>query len=426
MFSQHSTRFGLVAALCLQIAARAEMLPVVPAAQTGLDASRLTRIERQMNAHVEANRLAGGIGLVARNGKIGYFQTYGYMDTASKKPMRKDAIFRIYSMTKAVTAVAVMMLYEEGKFHLNEPVGKYLPEWADMRVAMETKDPVTGKRIAYTVPAERKITIRDLLRHTSGIDYQGPVDEKGMAVYPQLKVNDPSIDLAEASRRLAKAPLLHQPGTTYHYGLSIDILGRLVEVASGQPLDQFFEERIFKPLGMVDTAFYVPEAKWERLVTLYAPKSDGTIDVFKGGPQESYKKKPNAFMGGQGLASTAIDYARFCQMLLDGGKADGKRLLSRKTVELMSSDHLGDLPRVAAMGAVPQGYGFGLTFAVNKGPGMTGGIGSQGEYNWGGAAGTKFWIDPKESMIAVFMMNTLPPQIDVGGEFKQLVYQALE
>jgi CubicO group peptidase (beta-lactamase class C family) len=404
----------------------AEPLPVVPAPQAGLDSARLARIDRQMNAHVEANQLAGGIGLVARNGKIGYFQTYGYMDTASKKPMRKDSIFRIYSMTKAVTAVSVMMLYEEGKFHLNEPIGKYLPEWANMRVAVETKDPVSGKRVAYTVPAERAITIRDLLRHTSGIDYQGPVDEKGAPVYMQLKVQEPGIDLAEASRRLAKAPLLHQPGTTYHYGLSIDVLGRLVEVVSGQPLDQFFEERIFKPLGMVDTAFYVPEAKWDRLVTLYAPKSDGTIDLFKGPPQDSYKKKPSAFMGGQGLASTALDYARFCQMLLDGGKLEGKRLLGRKTVELMASDHLGEMPRVAAMGAVPKGFGFGLTFAVNQGPGKTGAIGSEGEFSWGGAAGTKFWIDPKENLFAVFMMNTLPPQIDIGSEFKQLVYQALE
>jgi CubicO group peptidase (beta-lactamase class C family) len=406
--------------------AQAEVLPVVPAAQTGLDAGRLARIAQVMNAHVEANHMSGAIGLIARNGKIGYFETYGFMDSATKRPMRKDSIFRIYSMTKAVTAVAVMMLYEEGKFSLNEPVSKYLPEYANMRVAVDKVDPETGKRVYYTVPTERQITIRDLMRHTSGLDYAGPKDEKGQSIFAQLKMQEPGVDLAEMSRRLAKAPLLHQPGTAYHYGLSIDVLGRLVEVASGQPLDQFFEERIVRPLGMVDTAFYVPEAKWDRLVTLYAPKSDGTVQTYTGAAQDSYKKKPSLFAGGAGLASTALDYARFCQMLLNGGQLDGKRLLSRKTVELMSTDHLGDLPRVAAMGAIPQGYGFGLTFAVNQGPGKTGGIGSQGEYNWGGAAGTKFWIDPKENLVGVFMVNILPPQFDAGGQFKQLAYQALE
>ena len=411
--------------LALTILIQAEPLPIVSAAQTGFDTARLARIEKMMTSHVEANHMSGAIGLVARNGKIGYFETYGFMDAATKKPMRKDSIFRIYSMTKAVTGVAVMMLFEEGKFNLNEPVSKYLPEYANMRVAIEKTDEA-GKRVSYTVPAERQITIRDLMRHTSGLDYQGPKDDQGRSVFAQLKMQEPGIDLAEMSRRLAKAPLIHQPGSTFHYGLSIDVLGRLVEVASGQPLDQFFEERILKPLGMVDTAFYVPEAKWDRLVTLYSPKADGTVAVFAGAAQDSYKKKPSVFAGGAGLASTAMDYARFCQMLLDGGQLEGKRLISRKTVEMMSADHLGDLPRMGGMGAIPTGHGFGLTFAVSQGPGKTGVLGSNGEYFWGGAAGTRFWIDPKENMIGVFMVNILPPQFEAGGQFKQLVYQSLE
>ncbi len=395
-----------------------DTLPQVPAQQTGLSPDRLSRIGKLMNGHVEANRIPGAVGLIVRNGKIGYFETYGNMDTASKKPMTKDAIFRIYSMTKAVTGVAVMMLYEEGKFSLLDPVSKYLPEYANMTVAVNN---------GGTVPADRQITIRDLLRHTSGLDYAGPKDADGKSHFAQIKLNEPGINLAEWSQRLAKVPLVHQPGTTYHYGLSIDVLGRLVEVMSGQPLDQFFEERIFRPLGMPDTAFYVPESKWNRLVTLYAPAKDGTVIRFPGAAQDSYKTKPSLFAGGAGLTSTAIDYAHFCQMLLNGGQLDGKRLLARKTVELMSANHLGDLPRIGGGGTVPQGYGFGLTFAVNLGPGGAGTIGSEGEYNWGGAAGTGFWIDPKEKLVGVFMVNILPqPELNPRTQFKQLVYQSLE
>lgn len=414
----------LTTALCALSAA--ELTPVAPE-QSGLSRERLNRIGAVMKEHVAAGRVPGAIGLILRNGKVGYFESYGYQDIETKKPMPKDAIFRIYSMTKAVTGVAAMMLYEEGKFALNDPVSKYLPEFKDMRVAVDKTDPATGKRVYYTVPAELPITVRDLLRHTSGIDYVGPLNEQGKSAYAEVGLRDPNINLAEAVRRLAKAPLVHQPGSTYHYGLSIDVAGRLVEVLSGKTLDQFFEERIFQPLGMVDTAFQVPEAKWGRLVTLYAPGDDkAPIKRSTAPPQDSFKQKPNIFYGGAGLVSTASDYARFCQMLVDGGQANGTRLLSRKTVELMSSDHLGDLPVVAGGGTVPAGYGFGLTFAVNRGPGRTGAIGSQGEFNWGGAAGTRFWIDPKEKMVGVFMVNILPHDgLTYGHQFKQLAYQAI-
>jgi CubicO group peptidase (beta-lactamase class C family) len=392
--------------------------------EAGLAKERLDRIGQVMQQHVAANRVAGAIGLIARRGKIGYFESWGMMDKETGKPMRKDAIFRIYSMTKAVTGVAVMMLYEEGKFVLTDPVSKYLPELGGLRVAVDKKDPVTGKRVYYTVPSERDMTILDLLRHTSGLDYQGPRDEKNELIYPKVGLASPDITIEEAVKRLGKAPLVHQPGAVWDYGLSIDVLGRLVEVTSGKTLDKFFEERLFRPLGMADTGFHVPQEKWERLATLYAPNEDKTIKRSTAPPQESYKKPAMLLYGGAGLVSTAMDYARFVQMLLNGGELDGARILSRKTVELMSANHLGDMPRAGNL--LPTGVGFGLTFAVNLGPGKNGNIGSEGEYYWGGAAGTRFWIDPKEQMIGVFMIQILPHTgLTYGSQFRQLAYQAI-
>ncbi len=415
----------LTASLALASSGHGNSLKPAAPAEVGLSKERLDRIGQVMQQHVAANHIAGGIGLIARRGKIGYFESWGMMDKEGNKPMRKDALFRIYSMTKAVTGVATMMLYEEGKFSLNDPLAKYLPEFAAMKVAVDKKDPQTGKRIYYVVPAEREITIRDLLRHTSGLDYLGPRDEKGELLYAKLGATRADITIAEAVKRLAQAPLVHQPGTVWDYSLSIDVLGRLIEVVAGQPLDQFFAERITKPLGMVDTGFYVPQEKWDRLTTLYTLNEDKTtIKRHTGTPQESYKKPAVLLLGGAGLVSTAIDYARFVQMLLNGGELDGVRLLSRKTVELMSTDHLGELPVVSP--TLPMGYGFGLTFAVNRGIGKTGIIGSTGEYNWGGAAGTSFWIDPQEQMIGVFMIQILPSsELTYRKEFKQLAYQAI-
>jgi len=223
-------------------------------------------------------------------------------------------------------------------------------------------------------------------------------------------------------KRLATAPLNDEPGTMFRYGYSVDVLGRLVEVLSGMPLDQFLEQRIYKPLAMKDSGFYVSQDKWSRLATLYTPKKDGGIEVMKGGPQDTYKEKPALLLGGAGSVGTLEDYARFVTMLLQDGQLDGTRLLGRKTVELMRSDHLGNLGRA---GLLPDGYGFGLTFAVNRGPGLTATVGSQGEFYWGGAAGTAFWIDPKEQMIGVFLMQMLPPNVQAGDQFKRMAYEAL-
>jgi CubicO group peptidase (beta-lactamase class C family) len=406
--------FCLVASL-----AAGASLPTAPPEQAGFSTDRLNRINTVMQEQIATGRLNGASGLIARNGKVVFRQTWG-----TYKP---DTIVRMYSMTKAITGVAAMILYEEGKFSLTDPVSKYLPEFSKMSVAQELFDSA-GHRTYYTVPADRPITVRDLFRHTSGLDYDGPKDENGEPAYKKLGVTGGngwvSFDLAEAVRRLATAPLNHQPGTTFHYGFSIDVLGRLVEVLSGKPLDQFFEERIFRPLGMKDSAFFVPEEKWSRLAMLYTPKKGGGIEPSTSPAQENYKKKPTLLLGGAGSVSTLDDYARFVTMLLNDGELEGVRILGRKSVELMRSDHLGTLARVGGMPA--EGYGFGLTFAVNLGPGKSANVGTEGEYNWGGAAGTSFWIDPKEHMVGVFLVNVLPSnEVVANGQFKRLAYEAL-
>lgn len=395
-------------------------LPTAAPEQAGLSHERLDRIDGIMREHIAQGRLNGASGLIARNGKVVFKGTWG-----EYKP---DTIVRMYSMTKAVTGVAAMILYEEGRFNLNDPVSKYLPEFTKMRVGHEVID-ASGKRTYYTVPAERPITVRDLFRHTTGLDYAGPKDENGENVYKKIEMMGGAplvpFDLAEAVRRLASVPLNDQPGSMFRYGYSIDVLGRLVEVVSGKTLDQFVAERIFQPLGMTDSGFFVPEDKWKRLAVLYAPKHDGGgIEPSTSPAQESFKKKPALLLGGAGLVSTLDDYSRFCMMLVNEGQLDGVRILSRKSVELMHSDDLGNLPRA---GVLPDGYGFGLTFAVNLGPGKVGSVGSDGEYWWAGAAGTNFWIDPKEHMIGVFLINVLPPtNIPAADQFKRMAYLALE
>jgi CubicO group peptidase (beta-lactamase class C family) len=393
-------------------------LPSAGPAPGGFAPDRLHRIDAVMRQHIETGHLAGASGLIARNGKVVFRETWG-----EYKP---DTIVRMYSMTKAITGVAAMICYEEGRFSLTDPLSKYLPEFEHMQVAHEGKD-AAGKRTYYVVPADRQITVRDLFRHTSGLDYAGPREENGEQAYKRIDMFGylplVNFDLAEGMRRLASVPLNDQPGTMFRYGYSIDVLGRLVEVVSGKALDQFFEERIFRPLGMKDSAFFVPENKWNRLAVLYSPKSGGGVERSALPAQDSFKKKPALFLGGAGSVSTLEDYARFCMMLVNEGQLDGVRILSRKSVELMRSDHLGDLPRV---GLVQEGYGFGLTFAVNRGPGKSATVGSEGEYNWSGAAGTSFWIDPKEHMFGVFLIQVLPPVgIPAADQFKRMAYQAL-
>jgi CubicO group peptidase (beta-lactamase class C family) len=401
---------------------RGQQLPEVSPDHAGFSREALARIGQRMQKHIDENRITGAIGLIARHGQVVYFETYGLMDRESRKAMRKDAIFRIYSMTKAVTGVAVMILHDEGKFALNDPVARFLPEFASPKVAIEENDPQSGKRTIRLVDAERAITILDLLRHTSGINYQGPRDQEGEPSYRTLGVRDTGATLEEMVKRLARAPLVHQPGATWDYGYSIDVLGRLVEVVSGTPLDQFFETRIFQPIGMADTGFHVPESKWDRLVTLDTPGADGTVRRSEGPAQDQYKSPAIWFSGGGGLMSTTMDYARFCQMLLNEGEIDGHRVLSKDAVRTMHNDHLGELPHSGPL--LSKDTGFGLTFAVSK---TTGNQGTKGIYSWGGAAGTRFWIDPEKDLFGIFMVNILPHTgLHYGDEFRQLVYEAFK
>jgi CubicO group peptidase (beta-lactamase class C family) len=391
---------------------------------TGLSSDRLARIGAVMNDHVAKGRIAGALGLIARRGKVAYFETYGFQDKEARVPMREDTIFRMYSMTKPITGVAVLTLYEEGKFFLSDPVSKYLPELAKMQVAVVETDPKTGGKTRYVVPAQRQITILDLLRHTSGIDYRGPEDADGKRIYEKIGTNNLDQTVGDMVKKISQAPLIRQPGTGWDYGLSMDVLARLVEVVSGKPYDKFLEERIFKPLGMADTGYTVTPEKASRFSKLYAPADGGTIKLNTTPAQDSYLKPAVNFGGGSQLVSTARDYLRFCQMLLNGGQLEGVRILSRKSVELMSADHLGDLPRGADL--LGPGYGFGLTVAVSRGVGRSGAAGSAGEYYWGGAAGTRFWIDPKEQMIGIFMIQILPhTNLTYGTQFRQLAYQAI-
>ena len=412
---------SLIVCSVLAVAASGQM---VATNGTGLAPERLARIGAVMNEHVAKGRIAGAIGLIARHGKVGYLETYGFQDKEAGVPMRQDTIFRMYSMTKPITGVAVLMLYEEGKFFLTDPVSKYLPELGKMQVAVVETDSESGATVRRAVPAQRQITILDLLRHTSGIDYRGPDDTGGKPIYEKLGTNSTDQTIGEMVKKISQAPLVHQPGTMWEYGLSMDVLARLVEVVSDKTYDKFLEERIFKPLAMIDTGYYVPPEKASRLARLYAPADGQTIKPSTAPAQSSYLKPAVNFGGGSQLVSTVRDYLRFCQMLLNGGELDGVRILSRKSVELMSADHLGDMPRGTDL--MGPGYGFGLTVAVSRGPGRTGATGSAGEYFWGGAAGTRFWIDPKEQMIGIFMIQILPhTNLTYGTQFRQLAYQAI-
>jgi CubicO group peptidase (beta-lactamase class C family) len=393
------------------------ILPFVSPEEIGLSAPRLSRIRGAMEKHISAGRLVGGSGLIARRGKIGYFETWG--------DFSKDSIMRIYSMTKAVTGVAAMMLFEEGAFALADPIAKFMPEFADMKVAVEAPDPATGKMLLTgTVPARRPITVLDLMRHTAGFNYTGPHDEKGELIYPQrnLEMIASGLEAREFITQLSQAPLVTQPGTAWDYGFATDVLGCLIEIISGQTLEDFFSERILKPLNMQDTGFHVPEDKWSRLAPIYQPTQTGTVKLMTGPIQDGIRYKPVMCFGGGGLSSTTLDYVRFVQMLLNGGELDGARLLSRMTVELMRSDLLGDLPALGSLLAA--GHGFGITVAISKGPAKTGTLPAAGQFRWGGAAGTAWWVDPREQMVGLFMMQTLL-DLTRRNEFMQLAYQAI-
>src|SRR3989449_3548141 len=399
----------------------AQPLPVTKPEQVGLSPQRLESVGQTVKAQIANGRFPGAVVLIARKGKIAYFEAFGQRDPVANTPMSKDAIFRLYSMTKPFTSVAVMMLVEEGRLVLSDPVSKYLPQLATLQVSVPRFDPDTGKAVYALVPAERQMTIQDLLRHTSGLVYGGFTGHAQVKeLYAKAGVDWRDVTPTEQLERLAKVPLAHQPGSAWEYSLSTDVLGRVVEAVSGTTLGKFLAERIFAPLKMTDTAFLVPKDKIGR------PAQPLATDKATGKPIElldvTSAQKNDA--GGAGSAGTTGDYARFCQMLLNGGHLDGVRLLSRATVSHMTSDHLGDI-KIA--GTLARGYTFGLGFAIRKETGLNAVPGSAGEYTWGGAAGTGFWIDPKEQMVVILMTQNQPgPARGYDRQlFRQVVQQAI-
>jgi len=408
-----------VAFLILCSAVSAQDLPVAKPESVGLSSERLERIAAAVQRDVDAKEVAGVVTLVVRHGKVAWFDARGMADREAGKPLDKDVIFRICSMSKPITSTAVMMLYEEGSFLLEDPVSKYLPEFRNPRVLVR---PAAGQ--TYSIPASREITIRDLLRHTSGLTYGWNAD-LGHA-YQDANVASGLLQydgtIGDCVKRLAPLPLLFNPGDRWEYGLSVDVLGRLVEVVSGVPLDQFLKTRILDPLGMKDTYFFLPDDKAPRLATAYTfydgaglarfpdkPIVEGTFAYSADYPVRGPKK---LFSGGAGLVSTAMDYARFCQMMLNGGRLGDVRILSRKSVELMSHDQLG---------RIDPDRGFGLGFGVDGVKAPLSEVGSAGSFNWGGFFYTSFVIDPKEDMIVISMAQLHP----TGGLALEATVQAL-
>jgi len=397
----------------------AASLPKSPPEQAGISAERLKRVTKLLDRYIEKGEIAGAVSLVARKGKLVHLQAQGLADVESKKPLTTDSIFRLASMTKPITSLAVMMLLEEGHFLLDDPVSRFLPEFKNAKVAIANAPNERATAGFRVVPAAGEITIRQLLTHSAGLasGSGGPTLELSKSLAQYRKPDNP---MQEYVAQLATLPLNFQPGSAWEYGSATDVLGRIVEVISGQSLDEFFRERIFKPLQMSDTFFYLPEAKLPRLVTAYTKEGSGLKRLTAPGPAA-----PNGrfFSGAGGLAGTAEDYLRFCQMLLNGGQLDGTRLVSRKTVESMTVNQIGTIPLWQDS---YRGYGFGLGFRVRMDLGQSATLGSVGEFGWGGAYGTYFWVDPREQMIGVLMIQLMPyAHLNLRPEFQNIVTQAI-
>jgi len=394
----------------------------------GLSSERLGRIGQVLNAKVDSGEIPGYVALVARKGKVAYFEAYGTQNPNTKAPMTRDSIFRIYSMTKPITSAAAMILVEEGRIKLSDPVSMYLPEFKDVQVATNAQSAKDAASIEKK-PAAKPIRVLDLLLHTSGLTYGFFKPVPGGSAVEQMYLdageNDLDITNAELVTRLSKLPLKYEPGTTWWYSRSTDVLGRLVEVVSGMTLGEFFQKRICAPLDMKDTAFQVASAKAARLAQPFDADRQGIILPY------TDPDKPVKFeAGGQGLTSTVMDYARFLHMLLNRGALDGKRILGSKTVDLMTMDHIGQVIDHGPFYLPGQSHGFGLGFAVRTpGPRAPGALnpmdGSDGEYYWAGYAGTFFWVDPKEQLVAVYMMQSVKHLLWYASMFKTLVVQSV-
>jgi CubicO group peptidase (beta-lactamase class C family) len=405
----------IVANSCTQSKELKEATPIT----VRVSGDRLLRIDNMLQQSVDSGWIAGAVGFIARDGKIVYNKSFGVNNIESKTLMHNDDIFRIASQTKAITSVAVMMLFEEGKLLLDDPISKYIPEFANPRVIEKFDE----KDTTYTtIQANREITIRDLLTHTSGIDYAGIGSAHMNAIYAKSGIPTGFVSekliLGDKIRKLGKLPLVHQPGEKFTYGLNVDVLGYLVEILSGETLDNYFHSHIFEPLGMNDTYFYLPASKYDRLVKVSAEDKNHHLVNAPSAFVDYPLAKGTYFSGGAGLSSTIKDYATFLQMLLNNGEYNGKRLLSRRTVELMTTNQIGNL----SLGDDKFGLGFEITSAAGQAK-----VGlSEGSFSWGGYFATTYWADPKEQLVCLLFIQQSPfSHSEIQDKFKALVYQSL-
>ena len=399
--------------------------------QLGFAVDRLERVTSAFQGYVDSGQIPGAVVLIARQDKVAYFRTFGFRDREQKIAMTPDSIFRIASMTKPITSIGAMMLAEEGKLDIGAPVSQYLPEFKDLQVRVEQADPATGKKETVTQPQMRPMTVQDLLRHTAGLVYPPPIGNGPVSdAYRDANVLDRNTTLAEMVTKISKLPLANQPGEVWEYSAAVDVLGRVIEVVSGMDLDRFLEERVTKPLGMSSTGFYVREADRDRLAQPQIDPATG-----KRPPMFDATQKPKLFSGGGGGVSTASDYLLFCEMLMHGGKLGTTRLLSQSTISLMTSNALkpgiafsanqsqrfGDILPAPAMG-----QGFGLGFAVRTEAGQNPLPGSVGSFYWTGAYGTTFFIDPKQELVIIMMIQVPgPANVFYRRAVRYLAYQAL-
>lgn len=389
----------------------------------GFSSTRLERVGRAIQSYIDQKQNAGVIALIARQGQVAYLEKFGWQEIAAQRPMAFDTLFRIYSMTKPITSAALMMLVEQGQMRLSDPLSRYVPAFKNPKV-LQARNGCDFE----LVPARREITVHDLLTHTAGLSYgfdeSSALDERYRKDFWEVNDKKPILSLEEMVNTLAGLPLASHPGTVWRYSVAIDVLGYLVQLVAEQPFEVFLKEKIFDPLGMVDTAFWVPPEKVDRLSAVYGPEEGGGLKVVEAPQGSRYTRPPSWPGGGGGLISTIGDYFRFGQMLLNRGALDGVRLLGRKTVEWMLENHLPDGLRQDADQRGANGFGLGGYVLLQ--PGLSHGPGSAGKFGWSGAANTDWWIDPVEQLNCILMTQYMPFGIPLMDDFTQMVYQTLE
>lgn len=408
---------GAFIGIALLVGLSAKEMPVVKPEEVGMSSEKLALVDEIMLKRVADKKLAGGIVAIARKGKVVHFGKYGKMDLERDKPMRADSIFRIYSMSKAITTAAALILLEEEKFQLKDPVSKFLPEFKDLTVWKDGR----------AVSATREMTVRDLMLHTSGLSYGfvgiGPVQLRYKKEKP---IDRETSSLTKMTKTLSGIPLAHEPGTRWHYSVSIDVLGRLIEIWSGQTLEDFLSKRIFRPLDMTDTSFHLPREKLERFAASYGPTLPGGLRLTDDPAKSRYLKPASLASGGGGLLSTTRDYLRFLQAILDGGELHGARILKRKTVKLMTRNQLPKKLMPIRIGLPPRnGIGFGLGFSVRVSMSEWDPGGRVGEFGWGGAASTHYWVSPKDELIVVTMEQFMPFNFGTEWALKKVIYDSI-